>query len=179
MKSILNFLLVTPLLILAKISNAQADNTKLPLPVQQILRWEGRWKGPATLQLDGKTYKSTYFADFKKTADGNGLYMNESCDVPGIGKMNGANLVGFDPNDGKIHWYSVDNMGTTHEHVGQFTNDNDFYMEHKSHQKGKQYVEKIQVNFKDKNTLLLTVIGTLDGNVQETIEATFTREMKN
>ena len=161
----------------AAIAHAQTSSgVKIPLPVQQMLRWKGKWEGKATLQINGKLYQSTYYADFKKTADGNGLYMDEHCNVPGVGNMKGANLIGYDPYDGKIHWYSVDNLGTTHEHVGEFTDNNNFYMEHNSVQEGKTYTEKINVDFKDDNTLLLKIIATLDGKVQEIVEATFHRK---
>jgi hypothetical protein len=178
MKSIFKIMFITASFIFSKDARAQVQTVaaKSLSPVQQILRWEGHWEGLATLHVNDKTYKSMYYADFKKTADNNGLYMNERVNIPGVGKLIGANLIGFNPNDGKIHWFSVDNMGTAHEHIGQFTNDNDFYMEHSSMQQGKQYIEKINVNITGLNTIWAKLVATLDGNVQQAFEVTFTRK---
>jgi len=177
MKALFNITLIGFAVLTATLVNAQnAAKVKVPQPVEQMLRWQGKWEGKVNIQANGKAYQSTYYADFRKTADGNGLYMDEHCNIPGFADLFGANLIGYDPYDGKIHWYSVDNLGSTHEHVGQFNDSNHFYMEHNSLQQGKAYVEKISVDFVDANTLLLKITATLDGNVQEIVEAKFKRK---
>ena len=51
----------------------------------------------------------------------------ESITVPEWGNIKGMepgdcqNLAGVDPYDGKIHWYTVDNVDDTHEHTGTFS----------------------------------------------------------
>src|SRR4051812_1228365 len=101
------------------LAQTTVDNTGNQL--KWLLHLKGYWEAPdATLQTGGKKYTFNYTADFKNIADSNGLTMNEWGDVPGVGKLKGANLIGIDPNDGKVHRYSVDNMGTTHEHIGEF-----------------------------------------------------------
>ena len=176
MKLIFKFLLAVWPVLFAKNSLAQGNAVKTPAPIHQILKWEGYWEAQVTLQLGDKMSKAIYYADFRKTADGNGMLMYEWCDIPGVGKFNGANLIGFDPYDGKIHWYSVDNLGTTHEHIGEFSDEKTFYMEHRSQREGKEYVEKINLEWKDKNALYVKLTGTLDGKQEEAIEGTFIRK---
>ena len=102
--------------------------------------------------------------------------MREKCDLPGMGTLRGTNLIGFDPSDGNIHWYTVDNFGTTHEHIGNFEDARHFKMMHKSMQNGKEYVEKISLNLESKNKLDLYLMATLDGQTQEILEAVFIRK---
>jgi hypothetical protein len=68
----------------------------------------GIWEADATIMLEGKPHKFQYHINFRRAADGSGLYADEWFSDTVIGKMKGANLIGYDSNTGKIHWYSVD-----------------------------------------------------------------------
>jgi hypothetical protein len=157
-------------------SYAQEQAAGQPRDLQYIMEIAGNWEGPATMKTDGKELHFTYHADFKKIAAGNGLDMHEWCDIPGMGKMDGGNLIGFDPNDGKIHWYSVDNMGTTHEHVGSFSDHDHFSMVHKSMHEGKEYLETLEMVRKGKDKLYIKLVGMTNGKEDEVITADFQRK---
>ena len=55
--------------------------------------------------------------------------MDEWFSDPEIGTMKGVNLIGYIPNDGLIHWFSVDNMGTAHVHIGSWDTPDHFSMQ--------------------------------------------------
>ena len=147
------------------------------IQLKRLLQLDGNWQAPATILLkDGKKQAFTYYADFKKTADDNGLTMNEWADIPGIGKLVGANLVGIDPSDEKIHWFSVDNMGTTHEHIGEFTDGQHFKMVYKGNREGKEYIETLTLTLNDPDNMDFNLSATLDGKGEAMISGTFQRK---
>jgi len=160
-------------LFITAIVNAQQPAP--PKALTDLMRLEGKWQGPATLNIDGKMYKFTYYADFKKTADGTGMYMDEWFSAPELGNMKGANLVGYNTNDSKVHWFSVDNFGTTHDHPGMWKSANHFFMQANEMQGKKKFIEKIDLNFKGDDTMDLLLVATLDGKEIERGTATFTR----
>jgi len=144
--------------------------------LKMLLQFKGYWETKsATLRTDGKEYKFAYSADFRATADNNGLTMIEKADIPGIGKLNGANLIGINADDGKVHWSSVDNLGTAHEHIGNFTDSKHFSMIYKGVQNGKEYMEKISVEFMDNGGMALREEVLIDGKEQFLITGVFHR----
>ena len=174
MRSIFKFLLAIIFLITTKTISAQGVTEN---PMKPFTDLAGNWESTdAVLDFAGTIFNVNYFADFEKTSDGSGVIMYEKCNIPGIGKLNGANLIGFDPFDGQYHWFSVDNFGTTHDHMGSFTDETHFYMEHKSIRDGKEFLEKIWFDFIDTNTLKLKLIASTDGVVEQTVTATFKRK---
>lgn len=152
--------------------------TSAPMSSQlkMLLQLKGNWEtNAATMKTEGKEYQFAYYADFKTTSDNNGIVMHEWATIPGMGKLDGTNLAGINMYDGKVHWFSVDNMGTTHEHIGEFTNSKHFSMTYKGPQEGKAYVETLTMDFTDTNTLQLKQVGTLDGKEAVLITGTFHR----
>ena len=174
MKSIFKIVIAIIFLIASKnVSSQNVTNN----PMKPFTDLVGNWVSTdAVLDFAGTIINVNYFVDFNNTSDGNGVVMNEKCNIPGIGKLNGANLIGFDPFDGKYHWFSVDNFGTTHDHVGSFTDETHFYMEHKSTRDGKEFLEKIWVDFIDANTIKIKLIASTDGVVEQIFTGTFKRK---
>ena len=145
-----------------------------------LLSLEGRWQAnDATMQAGNDVVKFTYISEFKKAASNNGITMHEWGTIPGMGNLEGQNLAGVDPYDGKIHWYTVDNVGDTHEHIGSFSDSKHFMMMHKSMRDGKEFIETIEMEFISANKLNLKIVATLGGAEQQIIKGTFIREMKN
>ncbi len=150
---------------------------EMPKDLINMMQFLGEWEAPnAVLTMGDKEYKFTYHSAFEKTANGSGLLMHEWADVPDMGKFDGENLIGYDPVGKKLLWYTVNNVGTTHEHVVSWKSDKEMVMEHNSSQDGKPYKEKGTAVFKDPDTLELNVIETLDGREQSTIKAVFKKK---
>jgi len=145
------------------------------------LKWlfqlTGSWKSKnATLQMGGKSYSFAYTADFKPVSDRNGLIMSENADIPQIGKLMGTNLIGVSPWDGKVHWFSVDNLGTSHEHIGGFTDRNHFSMTYHGMQNQKDCVETVSVAFDGPDTIHIKQTEILDGKTELVITGSFFRK---
>jgi hypothetical protein len=105
--------------------------------------------------------------------------MEEGFTDPALGTLVGNNLIGYNVHDGKIHWFSVDNFGTAHEHLGNWISEDHFYMEANEIQNKKKFLEKINLKFKGKNEVELTLIASLDGKVFEEIKVDFYRLPKS
>jgi hypothetical protein len=66
------------LAILVSVSYAQSETPPTPEILKRVLTLEGKWEAKASMQIGGKSYSFRYFMHYRKTADGNGLYMDES-----------------------------------------------------------------------------------------------------
>ena len=151
--------------------------SQVPLQWTRTLQFEGYWEGPATLVLGGQTFNLTYYTDFKTAIDGAALTMDEGFIDPSLGELKGANLIGLNAADGLIHWSSVDNFGTAHEHTGSWINPKHFYMEHQSLQGSQTYAEYIHIRLRAGNQkVLVSLIATLDADTVEVLNGTLFRQ---
>lgn len=145
-------------------------------PLENLFRLEGNWAGEATLILEGNTFTFTYYADFKKNDEGSGMYMEEWFSHPDLGSLKGYNLIGYNARDQKIHWFSVDNFGTTHDHLGYWKTPDHFYMEATEKHGGKKFEEKIDIIFKNNDEITLHLIATIGGQLFEDVVVIFHRQ---
>jgi len=179
MKKIIQYALMITGALAAMPAMAQMDNMpgKVAAQLKMLLQFKGLWEtGAAVMKAGGKEYRFAYYADFKTASADNAIVMHEWADIPGAGKLDGNNLAGVCMQDGKIHWYSVDNMGTTHEHVGEFADQHHFTMVHKSMQEGKEFVETLEMEFAEPDVLILKETATLGGEEAVLITGTFHRK---
>jgi len=147
-----------------------------PTALDNLFRFDGSWAGEATLILEGNTFNFTYYADFKKNNESSGMYMEEWFSHPDLGSLKGYNLIGYNARDEKIHWFSVDNFGTCHEHLGYWKTNDHFYMETTEKHKGKKFEEKIDIIFKSNDELLFHLIATIGGQLYEDATVIFHRQ---
>lgn len=151
--------------------------SQVPVQWTRTLNLEGYWEGPVTLNLGGQVFNLTYHMDFKTIVDGNAMTMDEGFTDAALGELKGANLIGLNAADGLIHWFSADNFGTAHDHIGSWLNPRHFYMEHNSVQNGLQFIEKIDARLKANNTRFeVELIATLDGDTVQILEGTLYKQ---
>lgn len=158
--------------------NTQSEAPPTPEILKKVLLLEGKWEAKASMRLGETSYAFPYFMHFRRTADGNGLYMDENATIPDVGTLRGANIIGFDPYEQKLHWFSVDNFGTTHDHVGELVEKDHLRLIHESLREGKTFREEIDVVWHTPEEVHVKLIGTLDGHTEEILEGTFTRKSK-
>ena len=166
--------------IIATIIALAFNSTYAQVPVQwsRTLQLEGYWEGPAVLNLGGQIFNvANYHVDFKAAIDGNVLTMDEGFIDAALGELKGANLIGYSPYDDKIHWFSADNFGTAHEHVGSWLTPKRFHMEHHSMQDGLPFAEYIDIRLRaNDQKVLLALIATLGQDTVQIVTATFFRQ---
>lgn len=146
-----------------------------PEILKTAMKLEGRWRANATLSLGDQKHSFVYTLHFHKAADGNALTMDEHADVAEVGVLRGANLIGFDPYEGRLHWFSVDNFGTTHDHIGQLVGPAHLRLTHESRREGKPFREEINFVWRAADRIDARLVATLGGDVVETLEGTFVR----
>ena len=154
---------------------ATAQTTTLS-PLENLFRLEGSWSGEATLIYDGITFNFIYYAEFKKTDEGSGMLMEEWFSHPDLGSLKGYNLIGYNARDEKIHWFSVDNFGTCHDHPGYWKTNDHFYMEATEKHGGKKYEEKIDIIFKNENEISIKLIASIGGQVFQDLFVSFRKQ---
>jgi len=146
-------------------------------PLENLFRLEGSWAGEATLILEGNSFNFIYYADFKKNDEGTGMSMEEWFSHPDLGSLKGYNLIGFNARDQKIHWFSVDNFGTCHDHLGYWKTPDHFYMEATEKHGGKKFEEKIDIIYKNENEITLHLIATIGGQLIQDAMVIFHRQI--
>ena len=146
---------------------------EIPEATKNLMQFLGRWEAEITLTLEGKENKINYWVEGKKASGGYALYADEGFTHPELGTMIGTNLAGFDPGDGKIKWFSVDNMGTTHVHVGEWITPDRMVMEYNGTKDGQAYFEKIEFVFKMEKNIIFSLVRTINGAETERAEGVF------
>jgi hypothetical protein len=99
------------------LANGNAD-PRLPKEVQGIHSIVGEWTAKsATATMDGKKVKLTASFSCAATASGFGVLCKSKFDIAGMGTLEETDLFGWDPGEGKYHWFAVNATGETHDHV--------------------------------------------------------------
>jgi hypothetical protein len=167
---------ITMLVLMIGLGLSNANSQDVPEALSSIFRLEGNWQGPATLVLDGNTYNFTYHANFVRSAENTSLYMEESFTHADLGTLKGYNLIGYNVRDERIHWFSVDNFGTTHDHIGYWKSADHFYMETTEKHAGKKFEEMIDIVFIDNDHVSIHFVAKLANVVFEDITVSFIRQ---
>lgn len=142
----------------------------------RMLEMEGKWSGPTTLIAGGQIYHMNYKMNFKSSINNSVMTMDENFNEPTLGSFKGANLIGLNSIDGLIHWFSADNSGTAHEHIGSWTTATHFHMEHHSVQGGLPFIEEINVDLHSNgHDADISLIATLGPDVVEELTGTISR----
>ena len=169
MKKILITLCALLLLHSASVADQEPAQAQKNLP-QFVGKWESK---NASIEMDGKTIHTNYHTDFKTAADGTGITMHEWFTAEGLGQYVGENIVGYDPNTGQIHWYSIDNTGTCHDHYGYWINNKHLFVQYQGVVDGKMYVEQLDMEFISATEMHIKIVGMINGTVTQRIDGTF------
>ena len=145
-------------------------------PLENLFRFEGNWAGEATLIFEGNAFIFTYYASFEKNQENSGMYMEEWFSHPDLGSLKGYNLIGYNVRDERIHWFSVDNFGTCHDHLGYWKTNDHFYMEATEKHQGKKFEEKIDIVFINENEVSLHLVVTIAGKLFQDVVVVFHRQ---
>ncbi|MEI6274402.1 MAG: hypothetical protein WCP08_00370 [Prolixibacteraceae bacterium] len=178
MKKMKTFFGVAAIVMLSYSVNAQTGTPEKPEVLKKILAMTGNWEGTGTMKEGGNTTNFPYILNVKKTAAGTGILALEEADIPGMGKMIGTNIAGYNSEEGLIHWYTIDNMGTTHDHLGKLVDKNHFQMVYEIKTKdNKAFKELIDVIFDGTDKLNMNLVITVDGQEQVVETASLTRKV--
>jgi hypothetical protein len=174
MHSIIRKSAITLLAIMAMAgARAQSSAPAMPEAVMNLSKFNGDWQANVTSTMGDKTYQFDYTVKCMPVAGGNGAYWEESGIHPTLGEMHASDLFGYDRTDGKLHCYTVDNMGTTRDHVCQWKTPDHLVLVYKGKENGKQITEQMDLNLKSDDDLEFTMNSMQDGKTQWSGSGTF------
>jgi hypothetical protein len=149
---------------------------EMPAAQKNLMQFAGNWvcKNPKLI-MGGKTYSGVYSFNCSAVNMNTGIIAHEKFVTAEL-TMVAENLIGYDPNLQQVHLYTIDNMGTAHDHIGYWIDERRLYLQYQGVVEGKMYVEQIDMVFKDANTLQLKLTAMLNGEIFETAEGIFLKQ---
>jgi len=132
-------------------ANGKAD-PKLPKEIQGMYCLVGEWKSQnGSAIVDGKKHKVDVAVSCAPVAGGMGIGCTTKMAIEGLGQSEESDLFGYDPGQNRYHWFSVTQMGETHDHVALAPDpkDHSITFVYSGFQGGKPMQEVITLTFLD------------------------------
>jgi hypothetical protein len=176
---ILHTALVTTVLAAAACSASTTPDTAAPDTLregehQKLASLLGEWKGTGSLQMGENTAAVTSNFSCEVAPGGVALACTHQAEIEGMGPMVENALIGIDPTDGKLHWYNVNTMGETHDHVGHWTSDEQIAWSFHGEAEGQPLEESITMSLGG-DTLSFRSETTVGGQPAALFEGTMRR----
>ena len=171
-------LVIVFLVSLAGINEVRSQNKPMSKPeiLQKILSWKGDWEANITSKTGDKVTKSVDHISWSVTSDGNAALGKEWMDIPGQGKMSATHLVGYNAEDNRLHWFTVDNMGESEDQIAEMTGNNHIRISYDGKRGGKPTQSIVDLELKDKDTVEFNLVFMADGTTERTMMGTFKRK---
>jgi hypothetical protein len=151
------------------------DLSKLPKEVQPIHCLVGEWRGTAKLEMGGQAVDLKLSMSCKATSADHGVLCDTTfTGFPGVGTVRSTDLFGYDPAGKRYHWFSVNSLGDTHDHVAELPTGPTITWAYSGLQEGKPFQEVISMTMNEAATRIELVnrhlvagelAGTLSGTV--------------
>lgn len=120
---------------------------ELPKPVADMECLVGTWKGSGSFVMGKDKAKLEATWSCRRTSSRFGLLCTlRATGIPGMAVYDETDLMGFEPNTGTYHWYSVTNAGETHDHVAKAGPGNPLRFVFDGTQEGKAFREVIDLD---------------------------------
>src|SRR5688572_29127411 len=178
MSKFIKFFLLSIILLSAVAVQAQKANLKKPYEIRDLNKLIGIWESKSTITIDSIPHQVTYRMNFRKTADGYGLNMDEAYSDSALGELRGANLIGFGSDDKKLHCYCVDNMGATYERVGHWVDSANLTFTYATKKGEQKYDEVLTYTFKGNDMFSYKQVCYLDGKEIKKVTGRFTKRQQ-
>jgi hypothetical protein len=132
----------------------------LPKPVADMECLVGNWKGRGTLAMGKDKSNLQVTWDCTRTSAQFGVMCKfHVTGIPGVASYDETDLMGYEPNTDKYHWYSVTNAGETHDHVASVPKGDAIQFVFDGTQEGKPFKEVIDLKFSNNSKV---VTGTAE-----------------
>lgn len=124
-----------------------SDDQK-PDDVQRLAAFVGDWHVAGTLAAGEDHGAVTGLWNFAPAIDGWGIRVTSETSIEGMGDFTEAELIGFDPAEGKLHMFGL-NRFAARDHVGSWVGDNAMSVRYTSTVDGVEVTEVINIEFVD------------------------------
>jgi hypothetical protein len=133
-----------------------------PPEVQQLFVFAGAWRGKLELVQPGQPAQTLDFQFDCKAVEAAWAVTCSAVEKGADGTTTEADVLGYDPNDKLVHFFTVDNAGETHDHKGRWTSADTLALEHTGTLEGKPLAEKLTIVFRGRE-LTAEFVGTAGG----------------
>lgn len=154
----------------------QSQAPAAPEAVAKLAGYIGDWSGTGTMTEGGQTQNASVRHQWISISDGWGIQVHETSDMGEAGTYRCENILGFDPGGGKLHIYSVSNMGDCHDHVGGWKDDSTLAFRYEGITEGKPFVEDITMTLEGPNQYSMRGIRTVAGRQESDMRVTMHRQ---
>jgi len=99
------------------VCSLSAMTQEMPAGQKNLMKFVGNWTCKnVSLTMGGKTYTCEHTVNCSAVNNNTGIAAHEKLVNSELGTLLGESLFGYDPNLQQVHMYSIDNMGTAHDH---------------------------------------------------------------
>jgi len=155
------------------VAQAEQAPTGLPKQVTELKCLVGTWTGSGKFAAGKDRAQVTAHYECRESSGGFGVACHgEITGVPGMASYQWDDLWGFDPDSGKVHWFTVTNAGETHDHSGM-PKGRKWNGVWQGSREGKPMVERVEFAFKNAKSFRASSHVEVDGKAAESIELKF------
>jgi hypothetical protein len=128
----------------------------VPVPAQKLARLTGNWKVKGTVKMGKDIVNVSATWSCQSGASGFGIRCAFNLKgIPGLALYEEMDIMGYDPGDGLVHWYSVTNAGETHDHRGSWDGDT-LQVTFTGPKDGALYTERVNLKLTGKSSMKVT-----------------------
>jgi hypothetical protein len=144
-------------------ASAVSGAPSLPAEVRQLQVFAGAWRGQLQLSEPGKPSQMLKFAFDCRTVEAAWAVTCTGTESNSEMTITEADVIGYEPNEQLVHFFTVDNQGETHDHKGRWTDAQTLALEHTGLLEGKPLSEKLTLVFHGTRELTAEFVGSVDG----------------
>lgn len=135
------------------------SHATIPEPARKLDALLGTWAVSGTMTMGDGAARVSGRWRFSRVADGYGVRTALQTTIEGMGTFEEEELIGFDPSEERIHFFSL-NKFAVRDHVGGWKDDHTLYVEYNGEQQGEHCREGMTI----------TLAGDrMEGHVVETL----------
>lgn len=142
----------------------------LPKPVADMECLVGKWKGGGSVVMGKDKANVQVTWDCARTSAKFGVMCKfHVTGIPGVASYDETDLMGYEPNTDKYHWYSVTNAGETHDHVASVPKGDSIQFVFEGTQEGKPLKEVIDLKIDDRSKVMTGTAETFVAGVSASV----------
>lgn len=145
-----------------------------PSEVQRLEAFLGEWDVNGFLTAGDDSGAVSGLWRFEQTIDGWGIKVTSETTIEDMGGFTEAELIGFDPAEGKLHMFSL-NRFAARDHVGSWVADNALSLRYTGVADGVDVTEEINIKFVEPSHMAAHIEEHNDNALTITTDLTLAR----
>jgi hypothetical protein len=151
------------------------DIAELPELTRKLYRFIGNWKLSGVYRRNGRASRVEGRFDVSPAAGGFGLLARMHAEVEGLGSYEEVDMLGYDPGCDEYHIFYATNGADTHDHSGDFADENSLTLRYRGLRDGERFLEEDSIEFRIDDEFRLRVTDKVSDRVVSETETTMQR----